>query len=100
MNKPNDPRPLIETAIQPDQYVGELARIERIGPCARLIFAVDQGSLYHSEPRTERVVVAKIVIPLDRLHDMAVTALGFRVVPPEEVKAFLAFNEPRSDSIN
>ena len=42
----NERPPLIETVPISDIFASELGRIEKIGPCARLVFAVTQAGVY------------------------------------------------------
>jgi hypothetical protein len=52
----------------PDAFCEALVRIERIGPCRRLVFAVnDHGA--HGRPA--RAVVAKLVVPAELMAEIA-----------------------------
>jgi hypothetical protein len=44
----------------PDTFATELSRMERVGKAWRFVLTVDQGG--------EKVVVAKIVMPLEAAH--------------------------------
>jgi hypothetical protein len=55
-------------AIQ-DIFATELAALESLGPCYRLIFAVTQAGYDGS---TERVAVSKLVISADALQKMLI----------------------------
>jgi hypothetical protein len=48
-----------------DTFSDALARIERLGSCRRLVFAV-------SHPHeSERVIVAKVIVPAELMHELA-----------------------------
>ena len=66
--------PLIESCAIPDMFCGELARIETIGPCSRLVFAVRQQG--YPEGSVERVVVARVVVPTEILPAMCAALSG------------------------
>jgi hypothetical protein len=51
----------------PDSFCEALVRIERIGSCRRLVFAVTD----HSAPGGLRAVVAKLVIPAELMAEIA-----------------------------
>ena len=51
----------------PDAFCEALVRIERIGPCRRLVFAVTD----HSAPGGLRAVVAKLVVPAELMAEIA-----------------------------
>jgi hypothetical protein len=63
---PSDP--LLEFYSVSDVFSTELSRIDALGPCSRLIFAVQQRD---HDGRTERIVVAKIVLPTRALAAMS-----------------------------
>jgi hypothetical protein len=63
--------PLIEPVMTADIFCSELARIEKIGPCARLIFSVQQYGIYGENPAAERAVVARLVLPIQALTTLA-----------------------------
>jgi hypothetical protein len=51
-----------------DAFCEGLARIERIGPCRRLVFVVND----HGDPRRPmRAVVAKLVLPAELMAELA-----------------------------
>jgi hypothetical protein len=64
---------IIETAVIDDVFCMECAKVERLGPCLRLIFAV---------PHTEtfgpgyRIVVARLVIPEEEIAAVAAALLA------------------------
>ena len=73
----NERPPLIETVPISDIFASELGRIEKIGPCARLVFAVTQAGVYDDgSVGQERVVVARIVLPARRATVRARGATG------------------------
>jgi hypothetical protein len=52
----------------PDAFCEALVRIERIGSCRRLIFAVTD----HGDPgRPMRAVVAKLIVPAELMAELA-----------------------------
>src|SRR5688572_21007762 len=55
--------PLIEAVAVSDTFCTELAYVERVGPCLRLVFAVEQSIIDSNS--AERIVMAKIVLPAD-----------------------------------
>jgi hypothetical protein len=90
----NERPPLIETVPISDIFASELGRIEKIGPCARLVFAVTQAGVYDDgSVGQERVVVARIVLPLAVLPSVLEALLG-RAEPPsrDEVARLKAVN--------
>ena len=54
-----------------DTFATELARVEVVGPCVRLMFAVAQRSVGWPDERVERLVVEKLVIPREAALAMA-----------------------------
>jgi len=60
---------LIETVAIPRTFCTELARIETIGPCSMLVFAMEQSTFYGTEK--ERTIEARIIIPTDALPAIA-----------------------------
>jgi hypothetical protein len=65
------PRETIETyepLATPDAFCEALVRIERIGSCRRLVFAVTDDSC---PGRPMRAVVAKLVFPAEAMADLA-----------------------------
>ena len=57
--------PLVETIAVPDTYVSGIAAVEPLYPCARFVLYVDHTSIDGSAP--ERIVVAKLICPLEGL---------------------------------
>ncbi|MBR1154874.1 hypothetical protein [Bradyrhizobium sp. JYMT SZCCT0428] len=53
----------------PDAFCDSLVRIERLGPCRRLVFAVTQHG--HRDDGAIRAVVVKLVIPADLMAELA-----------------------------
>jgi hypothetical protein len=52
----------------PDAFCEALVRIERIGSCRRLVFAVND----HGDPgRPMRAIVAKLIVPAELMADLA-----------------------------
>ena len=52
----------------PDAFCEALARIERIGPCRRLVFIVND----HGDPaRPMKAVVAKLIVPAELMAELA-----------------------------
>jgi hypothetical protein len=52
----------------PDSFCETLVRIERVGSCRRLVFAViERGDPYHPV----RAVVAKLVVPAELMAELA-----------------------------
>jgi hypothetical protein len=68
---PCDDIPLSEPSPIPDTFASELVRVERIGPCARLIFAVLQVVECGGHSQVERAVVARIVLPAEFQQEIA-----------------------------
>ena len=63
----------IEPYAIPDAFCEAQVRVEHLGPCRRLVFAVTD----HSEPeRPQRVVCAKLILPAEVCH--AIAAALFR----------------------
>jgi hypothetical protein len=58
---------VIETVAIPDVFCLDLARTERLGPCTRLVFTIDEAGF--GEPW--RAVVAKIIVPTESLRAIA-----------------------------
>jgi len=54
----------------PDTFCEEVYRIDRIGPCHRLIFTARDYSC------ETRVIVSKLILPSERLLDLATLARG------------------------
>lgn len=54
---------LVECGIIPDTYMSGVGKVEILGPNARIWLYVDQ----ESSGRTERIVVAKIIVPLESI---------------------------------
>jgi hypothetical protein len=65
----DNPRPtLFEFGTVPRQFCTELARIERMGPCVMLVWAVEQQQALEGSPGpTERLIESRLIIPADRL---------------------------------
>lgn len=69
------PRPLVEfsSLIEPcpiaRTFCTELARIEKIGPCSMLVFAMEQASSFGGEK--ERTIEARVILPTDALPALA-----------------------------
>ena len=61
---PNSGVPYTEPIAVPDVFATGLARIEEAGGNLRLTFYVDQLSMLTGE--MERLIVARIVVPLDK----------------------------------
>ena len=61
---------LIEMYAIPDTFCEEVYRVDRIGPCHRLIFTARDYSC------ETRCVVAKLILPSERLLDLAALARG------------------------
>jgi hypothetical protein len=57
---------VIEPIAVPDLFVDRLVRIEHIGPCRRLVFAVPHVDSYGPGDRS-LVVTARIVLPAEAL---------------------------------
>jgi hypothetical protein len=51
-----------------DTFCEVLARIERIGSCRRLVFAVTER---HCNDRPSRAIVAKLVLPAEMMTEIA-----------------------------
>jgi hypothetical protein len=54
----------------PDAFCDSLVRIDRLGPCRRLVFAVTE-SRSHRDDVAMRAVVVKLVIPADLMAELA-----------------------------
>jgi hypothetical protein len=68
----NHTRPLSEPVPIQAIFCSELVKVERIGPCVRLVFAVEQ-TLYcgtKNESISERTIIAKLVIPADLVQGL------------------------------
>ncbi|KGT79735.1 hypothetical protein MA20_10870 [Bradyrhizobium japonicum] len=48
-----------------DTFSDAMVRIERLGSCRRLVFAVSNP--HHSE----RIIVAKLIVPAELMHELA-----------------------------
>jgi hypothetical protein len=70
-----------ETYATQDVFCEELARIERVGSCRRLVFTV----IDQSAPRRSRAVVAKLVVPAEVMAELAQMIAADR---PEPGSAF------------
>jgi len=55
-------QPIIDTIGTPEVFAEALARVERIGPCRRLVFTVTQPD---GSGAVERVAVMKLVLPAE-----------------------------------
>jgi hypothetical protein len=64
---------IIEPAPILDIFAQDMPRMERLGPCTRLIFTVKYTSAYNEG---ERVVVAKLIIPTENLCAIASALLA------------------------
>jgi hypothetical protein len=64
---------IIEPAPILDIFAQDMPRMERLGPCTRLIFTVKYNSAYNEG---ERVVVAKLIIPTENLRAIASALLA------------------------
>lgn len=62
----------IETVAIPDAFCTALVRVERIGPCRRLVFTVPDDSAPESPLR---VITAKLIIPAEALPVIAAQLL-------------------------
>ena len=60
---------LYEPSCTAEIFCSELAIVERIGPCLRLIFAVEQTSV-DGRGRKERAVTARLIIPAEAVPAM------------------------------
>ena len=79
----NERPPLIETVPISDIFASELGRIEKIGPCARLVFAVTQAGVYDDGS----------VLPLAVLPSVLEALLGRAEAPSrDEVARLKAVN--------
>ena len=74
---------LLESYSVPDAFCTDLARIERIGPCVRLIFSAPQSGPSGDTWRTENHVIAKLVLPADALPRIARALLADTAEMPE-----------------
>lgn len=75
------PIPIVEDCVIPDIFCAELVRIDRIGPCCRLTFAVPQRK--EEEHGSEvRAIVARLIVPYEELQAMARDLLSGRPVAP------------------
>ena len=54
----------------PDAFADSLVRIERLGPCRRLVFAITEYR-DNRDDHSMRAVVAKLVIPADLMAELA-----------------------------
>lgn len=57
---------LIEPIPITDEFVQGVAKIEQIGPCARFVLFTDQ-TMWEAGNIRARVIVKKIIIPIDAL---------------------------------
>ena len=64
---PIPPPALVEPVPIQDVFVSGIAEIEIIGPCARFILYVDQHPIGDGDAGRERVVVAKVVMPVEAI---------------------------------
>lgn len=60
----------VEPFATSDAFCDSLVRIERLGPCRRLVFAVTEYSS-HREDGGVRSIVVKLVIPADLMAELA-----------------------------
>jgi hypothetical protein len=67
---------LIEPVPILDDFVQGIGRIEQVGPCARFILFSDQ-TLYELGNTPSRVVVRKLVVPIDALPSAIKQATDF-----------------------
>ena len=65
---PIPPQALVEPVPIQDVFVSGIGEIEIIGPCARFILYVDQHPIGDGDIAQERVVVAKIVMPMEAIQ--------------------------------
>jgi hypothetical protein len=66
-----------------DVFVEELAAIENLGPCRRLIFTTRRHIEYGEGNKLHRVVVAKLILPVENLPELAQVILqGEKPLPP------------------
>jgi hypothetical protein len=77
--------PLIDPLAMVDTFCTELVRIETLGPCSRLIFAVRQT--LDEDSRVHRVVCARIIVPSDQLASIASQAAACFAAKPEPLPA-------------
>lgn len=68
-----------------DSFSDGLVRIERLGPCRRLVFAVSDP---HAPGGPARAVVAKLIVPSELLAEIAQMLAADR---PEPADAFARF---------
>lgn len=65
-----------------DTFCTTLVRVERLGPCLRLVFAVPDSAPLAGDPMM--VVIGKIVVPADQIAAIAAKLLDV----PAEVRKF------------
>jgi hypothetical protein len=68
MNDDSGPAPLVEPCPVSDVFCSNMAMVEQLGPCRRLIFYVDVAE---ADGGLCRQIVAKLVIPEGVLAGMA-----------------------------
>ncbi len=66
----------VETIALPDAFCTALARVERVGPCRRLVFTVPDDSAPGSPLR---VITAKLMLPAEALAEIAAQLLDVPV---------------------
>lgn len=90
---------LIEASPVPRAFCTELARIERIGPCSMLVFAMEQAALYGSADAKERIIEARVIVPTETLP--AIAAMIARACERGEVQqSLLAMFEPQEGKMH
>lgn len=67
----DEPSGLSEPIPLADVFATRLVRIERVGPTARLVFAVPQNG------DSAYVTVAKLIIPIENLYDVTMSVMEF-----------------------
>jgi hypothetical protein len=67
---------LLEPCPVPEIFVYELAKIERMGPVSRLIFAVPQGTTFDTQQSVERFVVARLIVPTEAIPEIVAALRG------------------------
>jgi hypothetical protein len=72
----DDHLPILEPCIVEDTFVTEMAFIERVGPMARLTFAVKSSAFNGRVAVAERHVRVRLVLPADALPAIAQALLG------------------------
>jgi hypothetical protein len=71
---------LYEPSCTAEIFCSELAIVERIGPCLRLIFAVEQTSV-DGRGRKERAVTARLIIPAEAVWPPAAASRCASSIP-------------------